>query len=115
MCVVVVCCVVWCLAGVFWARARPHARWDYTTPAHSSWWLRGDTPGSTPAVGVLDWRNKHAADYFVNTVIGEATATDPNIDGVFVDSGFGVAASNPNMTYASRCAVLGELTRLGTA
>ena len=57
--------------------------------------------GSTSRIGVIDWRNKEAADYYVNRVIGVATATDKHIDGVFVDSGFPIAAS-PNLTYASR-------------
>jgi hypothetical protein len=30
---------------------------------------------------VIDWRNKDAADYYVNEVIGLHTATDKNIDG----------------------------------
>jgi hypothetical protein len=57
--------------------------------------------GSTPHVGVIDWRNKNAADYYVKHVIGLATATDKHIDGVFVDSGFPIAGST-NLTYASR-------------
>jgi len=86
------------------------AWWDYTTADHAAWWLKGDTPGSTAQVGVLDWRNKDAADYFVEKVVGLSTATDPHIDGIFVDSGFGIAAGNPNMTYASRVALqLAEL------
>ena len=44
-------------------------------------------------------------------MIGVDTATDPHIHGVFVDSGFTIAASNPNMTYASRCDLqLAQLT-----
>jgi hypothetical protein len=39
------------------------------------------TQGSTAHVGVIDWRNKDAADYYVNEVIGLHTATDKNIDG----------------------------------
>ena len=50
---------------------------------------------------MIDWRNKDAADYYVNHVIGVATATDKHIDGVFVDSGFPIAGST-NLTYASR-------------
>jgi len=50
---------------------------------------------------VIDWRNQEAADYYVNHVIGLATATDKHIDGVFVDSGFPIAGST-NLTYASR-------------
>ena len=57
--------------------------------------------GSTPRIGVIDWRNKGAANYYVNNVIGLATATDKHIDGVFVDSGFPIAGSI-NATYASR-------------
>ena len=30
---------------------------------------------------MIDWRNKDAADYYVNEVIGLHTATDKNIDG----------------------------------
>jgi|EP01047_Picozoa_sp_COSAG01_P025518 hypothetical protein len=86
------------------------AWWNYETPEDASWWLKGDIPGSVPQVGVLDWRRGAVADYYVNEVIGLDTATDPNIDGVFVDSGFCIAASNPNMTYASRVALqLAEL------
>ena len=40
-----------------------------------------DLKGSTAHVGVIDWRNKDAADYYVNEVIGLHTATDKNIDG----------------------------------
>ena len=69
------------------------AWWDYQTPDHASWWLKGDTPGSTAKKGVIDWRVPAAADYYVNEVIGEHTAKDSNIDGIFVDSGFFVAAS----------------------
>ena len=36
-----------------------------------------------------------------NQVIGLSTATDPHIDGVFVDSGFPVSGS-VNLTYRSR-------------
>ena len=53
-------------------------------------------------VRVLDWRIKEAADYYVNEVFGIDTATDPHIDGVFVDSGFSIAGGVLNFTYASR-------------
>ena len=63
------------------------AWWDYQTVAHSSWWLKGDTPDSVLQTGVLDWRNPEVASYFVDKVVGIDTATDPHIDGIFVDSG----------------------------
>lgn len=39
------------------------------TAAHAGWWLKGDTAGSAPEVGVIDWRNAEAADYYVNEVL----------------------------------------------
>ena len=73
---------------------------------------------------MIDWRNKEAADYYVNQVIGLSTATDPHIDGVFVvsdaiflprrcptpvgrrqDSGFPISGSH-NLTYKSRKAMM---------
>ena len=73
---------------------------------------------------MIDWRNKEAADYYVNQVIGLSTATDPHIDGVFVvsdaiflprrcptpvgcrqDSGFPISGSQ-NLTYKSRKAMM---------
>lgn len=86
------------------------AWWNYQTPAHAGWWLRGDSPGSVPRAGVLDWRVPEVGDYFYSRVFGDDTFGDPNLDGVFVDTGFNVALS-PNLTYESRRAL--QLAQLG--
>ena len=84
------------------------AWWNYQTPEHAAWWIKGDSPpwrwrhwraalyapfvippreytgarihgptapraagdvpGSKTMVGVIDWRNADAADYYVNQV-----------------------------------------------
>ena len=80
------------------------AWWNYQTPAHDSWWLRGDIPGSVRRVGVLDWRVPEVGDYFYSRVFGADTFGNTHLDGVFVDTGFNVALS-PNLTYASRRAL----------
>ena len=59
------------------------AWWNFVTKEHADWWLSDPVTGIVKE-GVLDWRNKDAAAYFVDKVIGEATWTDTSMDGVFV-------------------------------
>jgi hypothetical protein len=77
------------------------AWWNYVTAEHASWWLRDPVTGDVRE-GVLDWRVPAAAQYYEQYVLGPGTYTDPHIDGVFVDSGFGVAGTAANLTLAER-------------
>ena len=77
------------------------AWWNFVTKEHADWWLRDPVTGIVKE-GVLDWRNKDAAAYFVDKVIGEATWTDTSMDGVFVDSGFAVVVGTNNLTLKDR-------------
>ena len=59
----------------------------------------------TVATAIMDWRVPAVQDYYINKVIGESTYTDSNIDGVFVDSGYGIASWG-NLTLSERQALM---------
>ena len=44
-----------------------------------------DDNNNPVAPGKLDWRAPAAVNWYLDTVLGDHTATDPNADGVFID------------------------------